>query len=312
MCFGALNSIVSGKLPRVRWDAPNRDTVASKYVVYCDVHRPYGEHWSFRFHCLIMANSVLVLWVKIMLIFYKGWRPYRKLAGPGHSWQPRWFPLQSRDSDDLGSYLADDGRRRRGFDAGKGPSNMPRLSGTCRFRNDCSLSWPLLKVRALTEREKPALGDLHAFPVEPTRSDLWAYPQGGKVAFEPPRRHTTCFIGPWWYLPDHFDGFFRKNFDPQMAEIDFFSHRVDPIYRFYVEGMPRFHASMKYLENIGLRTFCKASGLQFLGASSWWKLTATCFPGAHNMAIWCAACFFFQVFATFVWIGTHRIHETKR
>lgn len=190
------------------------------------------------------GKLVLVLWVKIMLIFYKGWRPYRKLAGPGHSWQPRWFPLQSRDSDDLGSYLADDGRRRRGFDAGNGPSNMPRLSGTCRFRNDCSLSWPLLKVRALTEREKPALGDLHAFPVEPTRSDLWAYPQGGKVAFEPPRRHTTCFIGPWWYLPDHFDGFFRKNFDPQMAEIDFFSHRVDPIYRFYVEGMPRFHASM--------------------------------------------------------------------
>lgn len=36
-------------------------------------------------------NSVLVLWVKVMLIFYKGWHSYRKLAGPGHSWQTRSF-----------------------------------------------------------------------------------------------------------------------------------------------------------------------------------------------------------------------------
>ena len=56
--------------------------------------------------------------------------------------------------------------------------------------------------------------------------------------------------------------FFRKNFDPQMAEIDFFSQRVDP---------PRFHTSIKYLENIGVRAFFPGkwiSVFRFLGVSS--------------------------------------------
>ena len=39
------------------------------------------------------------------------------------------------------------------------------------------------------------------------------------------------------------------------------------------------------LENIGMYHFFQATGLLVLGGSSWWKLTATCFPGCFKWFI---------------------------